>query len=80
MEADEFRGRLERRLTARINEINRICPLTKAQRNKLDLAGRVEIRRFYADIEDLKQSIRNTPIEEPFVGNVFPGPRRRRPS
>jgi hypothetical protein len=71
LDADEFRSRLERRLTARINEVNRICPLSEAQKKKLSMAGRVEIRRFFDDVAKLKQTIRDSEIDEPFLGNVF---------
>jgi hypothetical protein len=60
MGADEFRRRLELRLTARVNDINRICALSEAQKKKLHLAGRIDIRRFFDEVERIKQTIRDT--------------------
>jgi len=70
-DADEFRHRLERRLTARVNEINRICTLTEAQKKKLYVAGGVDIRRYFDDVEKFKQTIRDHRIDRPLEAGVF---------
>ncbi len=75
LSADEFRARLERRLTARVNEIHRICPLTEAQRKKLNLAGLGDIRHFFADVEKIKQTIRDRQIDPAFGVIMFPDSR-----
>jgi hypothetical protein len=42
----EARDKLNSRLTERIDEVERSCPLTEAQKKKLEVAGKGEIKRF----------------------------------
>ena len=48
---DGARRRLESRLKSRIEQIDRVCKLTPEQRNKLNVAGRGDIKRAFARIE-----------------------------
>ena len=48
------RKRLESRLKLRIEQIDRVCKLTPEQRNKLNAAGRGDIKRAFARAEELK--------------------------
>lgn len=49
--AQAARDEVEMRLKVRIKEINEVCELTPAQAQKLDLAGRWEIKRLFKRIE-----------------------------
>jgi hypothetical protein len=48
------RRRLELRLKSRIEQIDRACKLTREQREKLNAAGRGDIKRAFARAEELK--------------------------
>ncbi len=48
------RKRLESRLRLRIEQIDRVCKLTPEQRNKLNAAGRGDIKRAFARAVELK--------------------------
>jgi hypothetical protein len=75
MGRDEVRRRLERRLTSRVNEVDRICSLTDDQKKKLYLAGRSDIRRFFDEVDEMKQTVRDRQRDPLFVGRVFPNSR-----
>jgi hypothetical protein len=66
--ATDFQARLDNRLKLKLDEVKRIAGLTDAQRQKLELAGRGDLKRFaeraeklratcesYAEIADLNQ-------------------------
>ncbi len=53
--AEESRRRLAFRLKSRIAQIDRACTLTKEQRNKLAVAGRVDITRTFTRLDELKK-------------------------
>jgi hypothetical protein len=53
--ASQARQRLDAQLAAQIFEIGRICKLTDAQKTKLRLAGRGDIKRFFDRYEAIKQ-------------------------
>jgi hypothetical protein len=50
---DEAGRQLEKRLQTRIDQIDRVCKLSAEQRNKLSVAGRGDIRRVFAELEEL---------------------------
>ena len=56
-DSEQAHRRLETRLKSRIEQIDRACKLTPEQRNKLNVAGRGEIRRFFARIGELKAEL-----------------------
>lgn len=49
------RQRLDRELQIRIDDIDRVCKLTAAQKEKLHLMGRGDIKRFFDDYELFRQ-------------------------
>jgi hypothetical protein len=49
------RGRLVTQLTLHVEDIDRVCKLTDAQKKKLDLAGRGDIKRFFDRYDIVKQ-------------------------
>jgi hypothetical protein len=49
------RNKLDSALALRIDDVGRICGLTEAQRKKLQLAGRGDIKRFFDRVEETKR-------------------------
>jgi len=49
------RNRLNAALELHIDEINRFCGMTEAQKRKLQLAGRGDIKRFFDRVDDAKR-------------------------
>ena len=66
--ASHARQRLDAHLAAQIFEIDRVCKLTDAQKNKLRLAGRGDIKRFFDRYEAIKQK---SQVIEPDEANVL---------
>jgi hypothetical protein len=56
-DSEQAHRRLETRLKSRIEQIDRSCKLTAEQRNKLNVAGRGDIRRFFARIGEFKAEL-----------------------
>ena len=54
---EQVRVRLESRLKSRIDQLDRVCTLSKEQKNKLSVAGRGDIRRLFSQLEDLKSKL-----------------------
>lgn len=52
------RRQLECQLTEKLQDLDRGCSLTQAQRKKLELAGRGDIKRFFDHYERLRQESR----------------------
>lgn len=52
------RRRLDSELSGHVNEIDRVCRLTEAQKQKLHLAGRGDIHRFFDLFETAKEEFR----------------------
>jgi hypothetical protein len=65
--ATQARRRLDAQLATQISEIDRVCKLTDAQKNKLRLAGRGDIKRFIDRFEELKQKSQVIEPDEPNV-------------
>jgi hypothetical protein len=57
------RRRLTTLLTSQVQELDRLCRLTDAQRQKLHLAGRGDVHRFFARYEAAKQKAFSLPPE-----------------
>ncbi len=58
---DRALTQLEARLKLRVEQIDRDCKLTPLQRNKLNVAGRGDIKHAFAHIEELKARYRDFP-------------------
>jgi hypothetical protein len=54
---EQVRLRLESRLQSRIDQLHRVCNLSKEQKNKLSVAGRGDIRRLFAQIDEVKTKL-----------------------
>ena len=54
-DAPKARIRLEAQLGLYLDRIDRVCSLSAAQREKLDLVGRLEIKRHFAEIDLLQR-------------------------
>jgi len=61
--ADGFRRRAELSLTSHLNDVDRICPLTAVQKNKLLLAGRGDIKRYFDHVEEARIKIHDQSID-----------------
>jgi hypothetical protein len=61
--AADVRLRLERMAYARVESVNRICELTDAQKGKLQLACRGDIRRLFDSADDLRQQLESRCID-----------------
>jgi hypothetical protein len=55
----DARARLLRRLRANVESVDRVCRLTDAQKQKLKLAGRGDIKRLSDRIEDLRERLQS---------------------
>jgi hypothetical protein len=53
------RSRLESTLSQRVEDVERACGLSAAQKKKLEVAGRGEIKRFFDRVEETRRKIRN---------------------
>jgi hypothetical protein len=62
-DGEQARRRLESRLKFRIDQIDRVCKLSPEQRSKLNVAGRGDMRRFFAQIDALKAKWADVAIE-----------------
>jgi hypothetical protein len=62
-DAESARRRLESRWNFRIDQIDRACKLSPEQRSKLNVAGRGDMRRFFAQIDALKAKWADVAIE-----------------
>jgi hypothetical protein len=63
--ASDGRRHLEWQLTVQLQDINRACSLTQAQRKKLELAGRGDIKRFFDRYEQLVRKSQVSQHNEP---------------
>jgi hypothetical protein len=65
-DATGARRRLDSQLSLQLEEIDRVCKLTEAQKVKLQLAARGDIKRFFDRYQTLKRSssrsIKTSPI------------------
>jgi hypothetical protein len=60
----DARARLIRRVRAKIESVDHICRLTDAQKQKLQLAGRGDIKRLMDRIEELRDRIESRDVED----------------
>jgi hypothetical protein len=54
------RNQLDSALALRIDDVTRICGVTEAQKKKLQLAGRGDIKRFFDRVEETKRKFQTT--------------------
>lgn len=53
--AGQSRRRLESQLTLHVESIDRVCRLSDPQREKLELAGHGDIKRFFEEVEEVRR-------------------------
>jgi hypothetical protein len=56
------RARFDAALALRIDDLDRSCNLTEAQKKKLKLAGRGDIKRVFDRVDEVKRSYRQNPL------------------
>jgi hypothetical protein len=69
--ASGARRQLDRQLARRIIDIDRTCELTDAQKKKLQLAGRGDIKRFFDSYEEVKRKAEASEQDEGKVPEVW---------
>jgi hypothetical protein len=74
--AVQLRRRLEFSLTARVSRVDRICLLSDAQRKKLQLAGRGDIKQFFDRVESSRRKLRQEPLDRTALQSVLKEIRR----
>jgi hypothetical protein len=69
--ANAVHGQLDALLTAKVAEIGRSCPLTPAQTEKLRLAGRGDIKRFFDQVEDKRKRFQTGRYDQTRINELF---------
>jgi hypothetical protein len=64
------RARLDSQLTMRLDELTVSCELTEAQRQKLQLAGRGDIKRFFDRVEELRRKFQTVRTDQNRIGEI----------
>ncbi|MGE5194648.1 MAG: hypothetical protein ACM3U2_19320 [Deltaproteobacteria bacterium] len=65
------RSRLDARLLMRLDDLAQSCDLTEAQRQKLHLAGRGDIRRLFDRIEELRRKFQAVRSDQNRIGEIL---------
>jgi hypothetical protein len=78
--AGESRRRLEWSLTSHLNDVDRICSLTAVQKNKLLLAGRGDIKRFFDHVEETRTRIHHEWLDRVELQAILQEFQRRAPN
>jgi hypothetical protein len=65
------RSKFDAMLSLRLEEVNRLCGLTDAQRKKLGLAGRGDIKRFFDQVEEKRRAFRLVRNDQNKVNQVI---------
>jgi hypothetical protein len=64
------RARLDSQLTMRLDELAVSCELTETQRQKLQLAGRGDIKRFFDRVEELRRKFQTVRTDQNRIGEI----------
>jgi hypothetical protein len=65
------RKRLESLLALQIDQVDRTCALTDAQKKKLQLAGQGDIKRFFNRVEEKRKKFQLVKNDQNKVGEIF---------
>ena len=65
------RTRLESMLALQIEDVERACSLTPAQKKKLQLAGRGDLKRFYESVEEKRKKFLLVRNDQNKMGEIF---------
>src|SRR5438128_7468487 len=69
--AFEARRRLDSQLALQVEDIDRACKLTDAQKKKLQLAGRGDVKRFFDRYETVRQKFQLLKQDEQKVQEIW---------
>jgi hypothetical protein len=67
---DSVRDRLDSLLTLMIQDVDRTCGLSEAQKAKLRLAGRGDVKRFFDRVEEKRRKFQGTRHNQNDVGTI----------
>ena|SRR5579872_2008553 len=65
------RSRLESFLQLQIADVDRVCELTEAQKQKLQLAGKGDIVRFFDRVEELRRKFQKVKNDRNKIGELY---------
>src|SRR5262245_30585105 len=65
------RGRLDSQLQMRLDDLVASCGLSDAQRQKLHLAGRGDIKRFFDRIDELRRRFQTMKTDQNRIGEIM---------
>jgi hypothetical protein len=65
------RKRLEALLALQIDQLDRTCALSEAQKKKLQLAGQGDIKRFFVRVEEKRKKFQLVKHDQNKVGEIF---------
>lgn len=65
------RTKLDNHLKLRLEDIDRACRLTPAQKNKLQLAGRGDVKRLFDRLEEIRAKFMELRKDQNKIGQVF---------
>jgi hypothetical protein len=66
------RQRLDEMLTLHVDDIDRACQLTDAQKKKLQLVGRGDIKRFYLQYDKVKEKFQQVKNDQQKMQEIWP--------
>jgi hypothetical protein len=69
--AEQGRRRIEQELRARIRELERVGDLSPAQVSKLEIAGRVDVERFFDAVETAKMTVKLGAMPQDQINQVW---------
>jgi hypothetical protein len=67
----DARRRLEQLMSLRLDDIDRVCKLSKAERAKLQLAGRGDIKRFFVLYDHVKQKFQAARNDQQKMNDIW---------
>jgi hypothetical protein len=71
MDARQAKTRLDAALSLQIESVDRVCTLTEAQRKKLQLAGRGDMKRFDDSVESVRKKFRAIRRDQNKINDIW---------
>jgi hypothetical protein len=65
------RNKLDSLLTLHVDDVARICHLTEAQKRKLLLAGRGDIKRFFEKVDEKRKKFEKVKTDQNKIGEIY---------
>jgi hypothetical protein len=69
--AETARERIKSRLALQVAELERICDLSDAQKEKLSLAARGDVRRFFGQVEEVRAKFMKARNDQNAFGQIW---------